>query len=137
MNAALANHWFAREFFRGLAKKPKVGTLSGRLVNGCTGMRERRGADIASSSEAPTNVFNGRAVGHEQHAVFFESGYSLFECEAIRSRPVRCVKSNYVSTCHRACPRMAQCRGDVDAFVAFLPKTDDGNLYAALDGRDV
>ena len=82
MNAALANHWFAREFFRGLAKKPKVGTLSGRLVNGCTGMRERRGADIASNSEAPTNVFNGRAVGHEQHAVFFESGYSLFECEA-------------------------------------------------------
>ena len=83
------------------------------------------------------NVFDGRAVGHNKHALFFQRAHGIFQRFVIGARTIGSIDSNDIGASRDARTSMTQGRRNVDAFMSFFPNANDGNLGTALNGRNV
>lgn len=137
MDMALADDGQVGELGGRLAQQRQIGTLVQRGLDRGLVVGKRRGNEIEAELHGATDVLDGHAVGHEQHALLLERSHRVLEGLAIGARTIRGIDGDDVRTGRDAGARMAERRGDVNALVAVLPQADDGDLDATFDSRDI
>ena len=137
MHATLADNGLTREFRNSLSDQRHVGAVGHAAIDSSTRMRKRCRGDIAADGESVANVFDGRAVGHNKHALFFQRAHGIFQRFAIGARTIGSIDSDDIGASRDTRTSMTQGRRNVDAFMAFFPNANDGNLGASFNGGDV
>ena len=131
VNTPLTDHGHTRECLHRLLEKLQVGTIGLRTIAGVAGKGGRD--DIDTGINSALCIFKRSAVSHNQSLFFAKSCNGFGKTTTVKARATGRIQSDNIGPSHHACASVAKRRSDVDAFVAFLPQTNDGHIHAPLD----